>query len=115
MQSQEDGIPLPEYHGSIWTTWTVSFEAIRSNNEGAADPLSLWVLLDHRDLWHELFERKKKDSWTRSLSSGTPLWEVLSDEVRFYGAPRLLLNHTLLEEMEDLEGYVVHPIVHRRG
>ncbi|OAL35116.1 hypothetical protein AYO20_05593 [Fonsecaea nubica] len=51
---KKDGIPLPAYDRNIWTTWMISFEAIRQRNEATSNLLLFWAFLDHRDLWYGL-------------------------------------------------------------
>ncbi|KUL82145.1 hypothetical protein ZTR_10702 [Talaromyces verruculosus] len=47
----EDTAPLRSYgNRSINTTWTVSYNAIRAENEAAANLLLLWAHLDHKTL-----------------------------------------------------------------
>lgn len=110
---EEDGIPLPAYQRSIWTTWMVSFEAIREKNSGAADLLLLWALLDNRDLWYGLFDGIREKSILASSPDRSSIQEISKNEVAFNRAIQLLLNYCLVEEMEDLTGYAVHPVVHQ--
>ncbi|KAK5459541.1 hypothetical protein LTS15_003670 [Exophiala xenobiotica] len=113
MQSQEEGgIPLPEYHRSIWTTWMISFETIRGKSAAAADLLLLWAFLDNKDLWYGLFDGIRETDILASPTLRCSLQEICRNEVAFNGAIRLLLNYCLVENMEILAGYVVHPVVH---
>ena len=47
------------------------------------------------------------------MASESPLQEAYKDEVVFNNEVRLLLNYYLVEEMENLAGYIVYPVVHR--
>ncbi|KAK5214762.1 hypothetical protein LTR47_011818, partial [Exophiala xenobiotica] len=113
MQSQEeDGIPLPEYHRSIWTTWMISFKAIRGKSAAAMDLLLLWAFLDNRDLWYGLFDNIGERDILASPIYRSSLHEIGRNEVAFNRAIRLLLNYCLADKLENLAGYVVHPVVH---
>ena len=42
--------PLQDYPDrSVWTTWTISYHAIRKKNEATANLLLLWAFLDNKD------------------------------------------------------------------
>ncbi|KIV86105.1 hypothetical protein PV11_01740 [Exophiala sideris] len=114
MKSHEtDNRPWLKYNnGSIWTTWTISFEAIRVKNEAAADLLLLWAFLDNLDLWYGLFE-ESSEICTDYTYANVPLREAYSDEIKFVNAMQLLLNYSLVEKMGDESGYIVHPVVHQ--
>jgi hypothetical protein len=48
--------PLQDYPDrSVWTTWAISYQAIRNRHEDTANLLLLWSFLDNKDLWHGLF------------------------------------------------------------
>src|SRR3954470_11130968 len=59
MESQErTGAPLRDYPDrSVWTTWTISYDAIRAKCMPAANLLLLWACLDNKDLWYGLLQR----------------------------------------------------------
>ena len=40
----------------MWTTYEMSFEALRKQNELAANMLLLWCFLDRKDLFYGIFE-----------------------------------------------------------
>ncbi|KAK5246710.1 hypothetical protein LTR20_007356 [Exophiala xenobiotica] len=114
MESQDkDGIPLPAYHRSIWRTWTISYEAIRAKNEAAANLLLLWAFLDYRDLWYGLFVGIEERSILAGQDRHASLREICRSEVAFNRAISLLINYCLVESMESLAGYTVHPVVHQ--
>ncbi|EXJ91939.1 hypothetical protein A1O3_00489 [Capronia epimyces CBS 606.96] len=111
MESHEgDGIPLRVYHRSIWTTWTISYEVIRAKNEAAADLLLLWAFLNNRDLWYGLFKGVEERSILAGQDHHTSLREICCSEVAFNRAIGLLINYCLVESMESLAGYTVHPV-----
>ncbi|KAI1615399.1 hypothetical protein EDD36DRAFT_462913 [Exophiala viscosa] len=110
MQSHETG--NGSQLKSIWTTWVISLEAIRAENQAAADLLLLWAFLDNRDLWYGLFERSRK-IWTNHTYVNANLQEVCSDEMKFINAIQLLLKYSLIERLEDDSGCIVHPVLHQ--
>lgn len=112
-----DDKPLHDYAGSIWTTWTISFEAINTRNEPAAKLLLLWANLDNKDLWYELLANTRVVRWSKRQKAEMdfPDWfkQLIRDEPTFNNAIRLLLNYSLVEKLEDLETYATHPVVHQ--
>ncbi|KAF1936942.1 hypothetical protein EJ02DRAFT_357955 [Clathrospora elynae] len=85
--------PLQEYSDrSVWTTWVISYQAIREKHEGTANLLLLWSYLDNKDLWHGLFAAACRRSTV---------------------AMQLLRNYSLVEEVAESRSYATHPIVHQ--
>ncbi|KAJ9664647.1 hypothetical protein H2201_005161 [Coniosporium apollinis] len=118
MSSQDrTGTPLQDYfNGSVWTTWTISFNTIREKDEAAASLLLLWAHLDNKDLWHGLFAA----AWHELTDNGYdaadfPAWlhDIAGNEVKFIEAVRLLRNYSLIEATEGLTSYATHPVVHQ--
>ena len=97
----------------VWTTWIISFDAIRSKNGTgvtATNLLILWSFLDNNDLWYELI------SMTCLKPNGTfPSWleNIASDELEFIKVVKLLQRYSLIEEVEELGSYSTHPVVHQ--
>ena len=49
--------PLIEYSDRcLSTTWRLSFEAVREEDEHAANMLVFWSFLDRKDMWYGMFE-----------------------------------------------------------
>jgi tetratricopeptide (TPR) repeat protein len=115
MESQDKaGMPLQDYpNRSIWTTWTISYNAIQAKNKAAGNMLLLWTWLDNKDLWYSLFAIAFK----KSIAAGgiLPEWfeDIASNEVKFSEAIILLQNYSLIEDVEDLASYTAHPVVHQ--
>jgi hypothetical protein len=106
--------PLHDYPDrSVWTTWAISYQAIRDKCEHTANLLLLWSFLDNKDLWHGLFADACKASAGTAKMLTTWVGEIASSEVVFSQAIRLLRNYSLIEEMEETESYTIHPVVHR--
>ncbi|KAK4983550.1 hypothetical protein LTR50_007158 [Elasticomyces elasticus] len=82
----------------VWTTWTISFEAVREKSEPAANLLLLWSLLDNKSLWHGLLAEA---------------CNIASNELDFSTAVQLLRNYSLIEDVGDGASFATHPVVHR--
>ncbi|KAF2185933.1 hypothetical protein K469DRAFT_687741 [Zopfia rhizophila CBS 207.26] len=107
-------MPLRSYsNGSVATTWMISYMAIRTRNEAAANLLLLWAHLDNKSLWHGLLAAasRRLDVATEQ----TPAWfqRIAYSEVEFIKAIGMLRSYSLVEEMEDQTGYATHPVVHQ--
>ena len=115
MESQErSGMPLHDYPGrSILTTWAISFDAIQSKNTGAANLLLLWACLDNKDMWYDLLAGAAADSTAVAASLSGTLERIASDEVSFLEAMQLLRAYSLVEDMQNMESFATHPVVHR--
>ncbi|KAJ9634597.1 hypothetical protein H2199_008880 [Coniosporium tulheliwenetii] len=119
MESHDDtGTPLQDYpNRSVWTTWTISFNAIREKNEAAANLLLLWAHLANQDLWYGLLAA----AWHNMTDCGydstdhLPTWlhGIASSELKFTDAIRLLHHYSLIEDTEGLPSYATHPVVHQ--
>ncbi len=106
--------PLQDYpNRSVWTTWTISYNAIREKDQNAANLLLLWAFLDNRDLWHGLFIEACRDSTIVARRLSEWIGDIASSELQFIKAIQLLRNYSLVEKMEDMVSYTTHPVVHR--
>ena len=103
-----------EYHGSVWTTWTISFDSIKSDNDTgiiAANLLILWSCLDNKNIRQELFFGAKFDpedilpSWTKDIAYNVHL--------EFSRAIQLLRRYSMVEEVGESESHSIHPVVHK--
>ncbi|KAK4206258.1 P-loop containing nucleoside triphosphate hydrolase protein, partial [Rhypophila decipiens] len=107
----ESGSPLVDYEqGSVATTWTISFKAVEAQNKNAANLLRLWAFVDGKDLWHGLLQAAAEGGkqWPRWLC------DVAGNEVRYLDAVRLLLQYSMIESQEAVQGsHMMHPVVHR--
>jgi tetratricopeptide (TPR) repeat protein len=98
---------------SVWTTWTISYYAIREKNEDTANLLLLWSFLDNKDLWYGLFARACKYDWRAAKMLTKWIGKVANSEIQFTGAMRLLRNYSLVEEITGTKSYATHPVVHQ--
>jgi tetratricopeptide (TPR) repeat protein len=111
MESHDrSGFLLLDYpERSVWTTWTISFKAIKAKNRAATNLLLLWAFLDNKDLWHGLLHA------ATASAEHWPEWlhVMAANELRFVEAIKLLQSYSMIERVEDLRSYTTHPVVHR--
>jgi tetratricopeptide (TPR) repeat protein len=106
--------PLLDYdHGSVRTTWIISFKEIERQSLSAANLLRLWAFLDNKQLWHGLLT-------VTGDSGGAQRWwpqwlsEMGGNIVRFLDAVGLLLRYSMIEtEQGSKASYSMHPVVHQ--
>ncbi|KAI9659662.1 MAG: hypothetical protein M1829_006570 [Trizodia sp. TS-e1964] len=55
LMQTRDQVDTPLQDGSIWTTWTISFNVIREQDKATSNLLLLWSFLDSKDLWFKMF------------------------------------------------------------
>ena len=115
MESQDRaGTPLHDYpERSVWTTWMISYHAIRAKSIAAANLLLLWACLDNKDVWYGLFAEAAKQSIVVANSLSEWLPDIASNEFEFLRAIQLLRGYSLVEDVQDLTSYTTHPVVHR--
>jgi tetratricopeptide (TPR) repeat protein len=107
-------MPLRSYaNGSVATTWTISYTAVRASNEGAAKLLLLWAHLDNKSMWYGLLTAASRQSNVAANRMLAWLGEMARSEMEFVTAVGLLRNYSLIEETEDQMGYAMHPVVHQ--
>lgn len=84
----------------LYSTWQLSLDHIRQQNELSAKLLQLWAYFDNQDLWFEL---------VREGSTDGPEWlcQLTVDELSFNEAVRVLCDHGLVEVDNSSEGSVV--------
>jgi tetratricopeptide (TPR) repeat protein len=102
---------LQEYaQRSVLTTWRISYEQVKSQNEGASNLLQLWSFLYAGDLWYELFS-STEDLVTWNV---VPDWlKVLAqNRLAFDNAIRLLIKFSLIEAKEETASYAMHSVLH---
>ncbi|KAB2098597.1 hypothetical protein AG0111_0g13155 [Alternaria gaisen] len=106
--------PLQDYpERSVWTTWAISYQAIRERHEHTANLLLLWSFLDNKDLWHGLFAAACSRSALVAKMLSEWVGDIASSEIKFSGAMQLLCNYSLAEQMQDTGSYATHPVVHQ--
>jgi tetratricopeptide (TPR) repeat protein len=111
-QLQESGSELSSYQDrTLYSTWQISFDYVKHENDLSAKLLCFWAYFDSQDLWLELLQHGDSDDpdWVQKLSE---------DELAFHNAMRVLSNHGLVEadksSQESIEsrGYSIHGCVH---
>jgi tetratricopeptide (TPR) repeat protein len=106
--------PLQDFpERSVWTTWAISYQAIRNRHEATANLLLLWSFLDNKDLWHGLFAAACSRSAVAAKMLSGWVGDIAGSEIKFNGAMRLLCNYSLAEQMQETGSYATHPVVHQ--
>ncbi|KAF1913173.1 hypothetical protein BDU57DRAFT_504079 [Ampelomyces quisqualis] len=99
--------------GSVWTTWSISYQAIRKKHKDTANLLLLWSFLDNKDLWYGLFATACRESPLTASMLSSWIGDIASSEFRFTEAMRLLRNYSLVEQVAETLSYATHPVVHQ--
>ncbi|KAF1362124.1 FabD/lysophospholipase-like protein [Lizonia empirigonia] len=97
---QESGVGLKTYlrfYEHVWTTWAISYQAIRDKHEHTANLLLLWSFLNNKGLWHRLFAAACKASADAAEILSAWVGDIASNKVAFSQAMRLLRNYSLVE------------------
>jgi tetratricopeptide (TPR) repeat protein len=106
--------PLTDYPDrSVWTTWAISYQAIRNKHEATANLLLLWSFLDNKDLWYGLFAAACASSRVATRMLLGWIGNIASSELEFTRAMQLLRNFSLIEVVEGTKSYATHPVVHQ--
>lgn len=106
LKLQKTSPGLPSYEDrALYSTWNISYDHIRRQNENAAKLLQLWAYFDNEDLWYKLLAGQ---------SIYGPEWflDIVGDELSFNEVIRLLFNHALIEPRGTSGGYGMHSCVH---
>ncbi len=108
LKLQEKSPLLDSYDRSLYTTWQITLERIKSQNEMSALLLKLWAYFDRNDLYFELVRHAVSDSDMK----------LVDDELDFNEAMTLLVNYGLVdldkspEKQSDGQCYSLHTCVH---
>lgn len=107
-------MPLRSYaNGSVATTWSISYTAIRAKNEAAANLLLLWAHLDNKSLWHDLLATASHKSAIAAERTTAYFGDMAWKEMEFIEAIRMLRSYSLVEGTADQVSYATHPVVHQ--
>ena len=95
---------------SILTTWTVSFNSLRSQSEDAANLLMLWAFLDNRDLWYELLA----PALDLAIADEVPRWFIrcVGDKLEFKECIGLLLEYSFIDAKTGSFSFSMHSVLH---
>ena len=92
---------VSSYDRRLYSTWQLSLDHIKQQNELSAKLLQLWAYFDNQDLWIELLQEGSPygPEWLRQLTH---------DELSFNEAMRVLCKHGLAEvDKSSEEGRVL--------
>jgi tetratricopeptide (TPR) repeat protein len=110
LMKSEERFPLNEYGDrSVLTTWTISYEQVRRQSEGAASLLKLWGFLDNGEIWYELIAAGL------SARMQAPAWllAVAENKLTFAETMSLLSRYSLVEGKEGMDSHSMHSVLHR--
>ncbi|KAF2848245.1 TPR-like protein [Plenodomus tracheiphilus IPT5] len=103
----------PEEYGdqSVLTTWTISYEQVQRQSEGAAWLLKLWGFLDSGEVWYELIAAGSD----LAAEIDVPAWllAVAEDNLAYSEAIGLLSRYSLAEGGEGTDSHSMHSVLHR--
>ncbi|KAF2632495.1 purine and uridine phosphorylase [Macroventuria anomochaeta] len=106
-------MPLRSYaNGSVATTWTISYMAVKARNKAAANLLLLWAHLGNKSLWYGLLAAASQKSAVAAERTAAWLGEMARSEVEFFNAIGMLRSYSLVEA-GDQTGHSTHPVVHQ--
>lgn len=96
---------------SILTTWTLSFNSLRSESDAAANLLMLCSFLDGQDIWYELFKPLFDSS---IVDEEVPPWlaDCIRHKLDFKGNMGLLLEYSFIDAKNELSSYSIHSVLH---
>ena len=113
LKLQQTSPELDSYEDrALYSTWQLSFDRIKRQNELSTKLLKLWAYFDNQDLWFELL---------RDGGSDGPEWlsQLTQDELTFTQAVRVLCDYGLAEGDKlseengiELSGYSMHSCLH---
>ena len=95
---------LVEYEArTMSSTWTISLNHVRSQNEDAAELLTFLAYLGNQDIWYELIKAGASDEvpW---------MGRVTESKIHFQRAMSKLHNYSLVDVVAG--SYQVHPCLH---
>ena len=95
---------------SMLTTWTLSYDSLRSKSEHAAKLLMLWAFLDNQVLWYELFTPALEGKFVDQL----PPWftNCVDDEFEFKECIGLLRKYSFIDVKTESSSFSMHPVLH---
>ncbi|KGO45651.1 Tetratricopeptide-like helical [Penicillium expansum] len=95
---------LLEYEGTLYTTWDIPYSRLEKEDPDAAKLLKLLAYFDNQRLWYKLLHA--------GLTDSSPKWlkRVITDDVDFHGAMRILAGYCFLDVHK--ESWSMHNCVH---
>ena len=107
LEIQETSPDLLSYEDKrIYSTWDLSYNHIRKEDESAAKLLEFWAYFDNQDLWYDLLKAGDSEQ--------APDWfqQIVGTKQAFRAAVMKLQKHALVELSKDSHGYSMHHCVH---
>lgn len=91
---------------SLWTTWTISYQAIRNRHEAMANLLLLWSFLDHKDLRYGLLAAGCEDAVRVDR-------RYCEQRAGIQPGHAAVADYLLLEKVEEATSYATHLVAHQ--
>lgn len=112
--SNEVDSSLSDYpNRNLWTTWSITFNAVSRRDPNAANLLLLWSHLGNQDLWFEMFATAFAASQKAAVELPTWIKTLASNRLLFTQAMMVLRRYSLIESSEKKDSYTSHRVVHR--
>jgi len=102
---------------SILTTWTLSFNSLRSQSDAAANLLMLCSFLDGQDIWYGLFKPILDSNIVRNtpfVDTEVPPWlaDCIRHKLDFKENMGLLLEYSFIDAKNESSSYSIHSVLH---
>ena len=96
---------------SVLTTWTVSFNHLKTQSEDAANLLILWAFLDNRDFWYGLLTHALEDDFVDKM----PGWlsKCVGEKLAFNKCIGLLLRYSFIDVKTESSAFSMHSVLHQ--
>ena len=107
LELQRTSPKLPSYEDrTIYSTWNLSYNHIRNEDESAAKLIELWGYFGNQDLWYDLLKAGN--------DKRAPAWfdRIVGTKLAFQAAIGKLQKHALVERLTESDGYSMHHCVH---
>ncbi|KAI1628031.1 hypothetical protein EDD37DRAFT_678120 [Exophiala viscosa] len=91
---------------TLHTTWDISLQMIKQENDLAVELLRFLAYLDPRDIWYELF--------SECQDNNAPMWytRLTENELSFGMAVKTLVRYCLVQANHQTESYSIHVCFH---
>ncbi len=105
LELQKRSPNLSSYDLTLYSTWNISLDQLRKQDELAVHLLHLWAYFDNHDLWFDLLVAGRE---------GSPQWflEMTRDALSFNEIIRPLCNYGLAQPLGFGGGYGMHNCIH---
>ncbi|KAF1819699.1 uncharacterized protein K489DRAFT_362142 [Dissoconium aciculare CBS 342.82] len=111
LMQKQDQFPLQEYgERSVLTTWTMSYEQVKSRDPLAAQLLDLWAFLYHGDVWAELLLTGQSDEAQHRPREDAVFRPVT--KLSLQHSIGTLVQYSMVKMSTADRAPAIHPVVH---